>query len=79
VTVKIVILDEVDLSDEHRKRLDSLGEVTDYSEGPRDVEEVVARSADADLVILGWTALDDEVFRRLPRLQMISVWATGYD
>lgn len=79
MTVKIVILDEVDLSDEHRKRLDSLGEVTGYSEGPRDVEEVVARSADADVVILGWTALDDEVFRRLPRLRMISVWATGYD
>ncbi|MDN3354509.1 NAD(P)-dependent oxidoreductase [Actinomadura sp. DC4] len=79
MSVKIVILDEVEFSDRHRERLDSLGEVTGYSEGPCGIEEVVARSADADVVIVGWTVLDGEVFRRLPRLRMISVWATGHD
>ena len=79
MTVKIVILDEVELSAGQRRRLDSLGEVIGYPHGPCDVDEVVARSADADIMILGWTALDAEVLQRLPRLRLISVWATGYD
>ncbi len=79
MNVKIVILDEVELSGRHLGRLGALGEVTRCFDGPHDAEEVVARSADADIVVLGWTTLDGEVFRHLPRLRMISVCATGYD
>jgi phosphoglycerate dehydrogenase-like enzyme len=75
----IVVLDEVELGDEHSRRLSSLGKVVTYVSNPADDEETVARASDADILVVGWTTLSAAVLARLPRLKMISVWATGYD
>jgi D-3-phosphoglycerate dehydrogenase len=75
----IVILDEVELSDEQYRRLESLGTVATFDSNPADDEETVARAQDADVLVLGWTTLRAGVLTRLGRLKMISIWATGYD
>jgi phosphoglycerate dehydrogenase-like enzyme len=75
----IVVLDEVALSDEHHRRLRSLGTVIVHDDNPVDDDETVARASDADVLVLGWTSLHAGVLARLHRLKMISVWATGYD
>jgi lactate dehydrogenase-like 2-hydroxyacid dehydrogenase len=75
----IVILDEVELSDEQYRRLESLGTVATFDGNPADDEETVARAQDADVLVLGWTTLRAGVLARLGRLKMISIWATGYD
>jgi lactate dehydrogenase-like 2-hydroxyacid dehydrogenase len=74
-----VILDEVELSDEQYRRLESLGTVATFDSNPADDEETVARAQDADVLVLGWTTLRAGVLTRLGRLKMISIWATGYD
>jgi glycerate dehydrogenase len=42
-------------------------------------EEIVARSAGAELVLTNKTPLRAETLRRLPKLRYIGVLATGYD
>jgi phosphoglycerate dehydrogenase-like enzyme len=75
----IVILDEVELTDDQHERLRSVGSVTAYHANPVDREETLARARDADILVVGWTSLDASLLAQLPRLRMISVWATGYD
>lgn len=75
----IVVLDEVALSGEHHRRLRSLGNVEVYDDNSADDDETVARASNADVLVLGWTSLHAGVLARLPRLKMVSVWATGYD
>lgn len=75
----IVILDEVELSDGQKSRLEALGDLTAYDTNPVSPDETVERLKDADIAILGWTQLDAACIDKLPKLRMISIWATGYN
>jgi len=55
----------------------SLGELTVFDRTARD--EVVQRAAGAEIVLTNKTPLSREIIRLLPRLQFISVLATGYN
>lgn len=77
--MKIVVLDEVELSDEQRTKLESVGNVTYYGDNPSTESETVRRLDGCDVAILGWTSVNGSVFDQLENLKMISVWATGYD
>ncbi|MCK9900614.1 hypothetical protein CC117_20870 [Parafrankia colletiae] len=77
--MNIVVLDEVELSETQHDRLAALGSVETYRDNPADAKEAVRRLADADIAVLGWTSLGAAELGALPRLRMISVWATGYD
>lgn len=77
--MKIVVLDDVELSEKHISRLKSIGSLTIFSGSPSSEEEIVKRAEDAEVIILGWTNLTDRVLSRLTALKHISIWATGYD
>ncbi|MCK9922393.1 hypothetical protein MXD61_10975 [Frankia sp. AgPm24] len=75
----IVVLDEVELSDRQYRRLASLGSVDVQHDSPVDGGEAVRRLAQADIAVVGWTQLGAAELAQLPRLRLISVWATGFD
>lgn len=75
----IVVLDYVYLNQNHVEKLQSLGEVTIYKDAPASEEEAVQRLHEAEIAILGWTDITKTMIQRLPKLRMISMWATGYD
>jgi len=76
---RIVILDEVELSDDQLRRLEGLGQVVRHTSNPASDREVVRRLDSAEVAILGWTALGRRILSQLPGLRLIAVWATGYD
>jgi D-3-phosphoglycerate dehydrogenase len=76
---RIVILDEVELSDNQLRRLEGLGPLVRHTSNPAGESEVVRRLSGAEVAILGWTALRRGILSQLPGLRLIAVWATGYD
>ena len=76
---RIVILDEVELSDDQLRRLEGLGQVVRHTSNSASDREVVRRLDGAEVAILGWTALGRRILSQLPGLRLIAVWATGYD
>jgi phosphoglycerate dehydrogenase-like enzyme len=76
---RIVILDEVELSDDQLRRLEGLGRLVRHTTNPTGESEVVRRLDGAEVAILGWTALGRRILSQFPELRLIAVWATGYD
>lgn len=80
--MKIVILDGYaenpgDLSWEG---FEKLGELTVYDRTPReDVEEILRRIGDAEIICTNKTLIGREVIERAPKLRYIGVLATGYN
>lgn len=77
--MKIVILDgyTANPGDLSWAGLEQLGETVVYDRTLP--SEVVARAADADVVVTNKVAIDRPLMERLPRLRLISVLATGYN
>ncbi len=69
-------LDQPDL-----QRLAAYGSVKLYTSRAADREELVARLAEAQALInvRAYTALDDDVFARTPKLRLVSILGTGTD
>ncbi|HEV7771725.1 MAG TPA: NAD(P)-dependent oxidoreductase [Conexibacter sp.] len=76
---RIVVLDEVELDDRQAAELRELGDVTIYADNPADADEICRRLEGAEVAVLGWTQIDAEILSLLPNLELIAVWATGYD
>jgi phosphoglycerate dehydrogenase-like enzyme len=76
---RIVILDEVELSNDQLRRLEGFGRLVRHTSNPAGEDEVVRRLEGAEVAILGWTALGWEILSQLPELRLIAIWATGYD
>lgn len=74
---KIVVLDDVSFTDQQLGKLELLGDVMQHSGLPANREEILNRLDGADICILGWTQVDAEIFSALPKLKLISIWATG--
>lgn len=80
--MKIVILDGYaenpgDLSWEG---FEKMGELTVYDRTPReDVEEILRRIGDAEIICTNKTLIGREVIERAPKLRYIGVLATGYN
>ena len=80
--MKIIILDGYaenpgDLSWEG---FEKLGELTVYDRTPReDVEEILRRIGDAEIICTNKTLIGREVIERAPKLRYIGVLATGYN
>ena len=77
--MKIVVLDgfTANPGDMSWQELESLGELTVYSRTSAD--ELVARAADAEIVLTNKVVISREAMAQLPRLQYIGVLATGYN
>ena len=77
--MKIVILDgfAANPGDLSWEGLDRFGEVVNYDRTRP--EEVLERSAGADVLLTNKTVLDRKIIESLPDLKMIGVLATGYN
>ena len=77
--MKIVILDgyTANPGDLSWKELETLGELTVYERTKP--TEIVARAADAEIVLTNKVVLSKETMAQLPKLKYIGVLATGYN
>lgn len=77
--MKIVVLDGHTLNpgDNPWTPLEAFGRLTVYDRTPADL--IVSRAADADVLLTNKTPLSAETLSQLPKLQMVSVLATGYN
>ena len=74
--MKIVVVDHVYLEKEHIKKLRSIGDVEIFKDMPKNSEELKRRIDDADIAIVGWSHLTEEILKTVEKLKMVSIWAT---
>jgi len=74
---KIVVVDHVYLEDQHIKQLQTMGELQVFDEPPQFEEELKERVRGAEIVIVGWNTLTEEIMDSSPSLKMIAIWATS--
>jgi D-3-phosphoglycerate dehydrogenase len=74
--MKIVVVDHVYLDPKHLEGLKALGEVEIFTELPNSDDELKRRIQDAEVVIVGWSHLTEEIINSAPNLRMIAIWAT---
>ncbi len=79
--MNIVILDGEGLNpgDLSWGPIEALGAVRLYAHGTSDLEEIVRRIGDAEIVLCNKVLLDRTVFERCPQIRLICVLATGYN
>jgi phosphoglycerate dehydrogenase-like enzyme len=76
--MNIVVLDKLALSSDHIARLERLGSVTVYDDFP-DAATAVERLREADIAIVGWTALPQSAIERLSKVRYIALAQTGFE
>jgi len=82
--MKIVMIEPINISTmkikEFRQRLEANGhELIDYSNRAEDMEEMIKRTKEADILIIANQPLPAEVINAAENLKMISVAFTGFD
>ena len=79
-TVRIVIPEGAEFvqKPEHLDPLRRLGELVVSPGHPRDRADFIERVKDADVVVLDYTMMDDEVLARCPRLKFVAFLGIGY-
>jgi len=77
--MQIVVMDDITLSKEYILTLESIGELVVYQGTPKDRDEILSRAKDATIIMSGWTQYPKGIFKELPKLKLISLWATGKD
>ncbi|HDN05666.1 MAG TPA: glycerate dehydrogenase [Candidatus Bathyarchaeota archaeon] len=74
--MKIVVVDHVYLEKEYIEKLRSIGDVEIFKDMPKNSEELKRRIGDADIAIVGWSHLTEEILKTVEKLKMVSIWAT---
>lgn len=74
--MKIVVVDHVFLEEEHIRKLRSLGDLEVFSEPPKTPEELKERIKTAEIVLVGWSDLTEDIIDSAKKLKMVSIWAT---
>jgi phosphoglycerate dehydrogenase-like enzyme len=77
--MKIALIDDVTLTPGQEGRLRGCGEVRVFSGVPVEAGEILERARGAEIVVASWTKINDAILSGLPRLRLISIWATGTD
>jgi D-3-phosphoglycerate dehydrogenase len=77
--MKIVVADPIVLQLEYHKKLERMGELKVYNTWPSSDDELIGRTRDADIVIVGRYGFPARAFEAAKGLRMLSVWQTGYD
>lgn len=80
--MKIVILDSygVNPGDLSWEKIEAIAEVTAYDRTPNDdVQEIIKRIGDAEIVLNNKTLIGEEVLAACPNLKYIGMLATGYN
>ncbi len=74
--MKIVVVDHVFLEKEHVEKLHALGDLEVFKEPPKTPDELKERIETADVVIVGWSDLTQDIIQSCKKLRMVSIWAT---
>jgi D-3-phosphoglycerate dehydrogenase len=74
--MKIVVVDLVYLEEQHIKKLRSIAHVKIFEDIPKTPNELKERIKEADIVIVGWSHITEDILNSTEKLKMISIWAT---
>ena len=74
--MKIVVVDRVYLEEQHVKKLRSIADVKIFEDIPKTPNELKERIKEADIVIVGWSHLTEDILNSAEKLKMVSIWAT---
>jgi len=74
--MKIVVVDHVYLEEQHIKKLRSVAGVKIFEDIPKTPNDLKERIKEADIVIVGWSHLTEDILKSAEKLKMISIWAT---
>lgn len=74
--MKIVVADAVYLEEQHAEKLRSIADVRIFEDMPKTPNELKERIKEADIVIVGWSHLTEDVLKSSEKLKMVSIWAT---
>jgi len=74
--MKIVVVDPVYLEEWHVKKLRFIADVKIFEDIPKTPNELKERIKEADIVIVGWSHLTEDVLKSAEKLKMVSIWAT---
>jgi phosphoglycerate dehydrogenase-like enzyme len=74
--MKIVVVDHIYLEKGHIQILQSIGDLEVFKDLPKTSDELKERIKEADIVIVGWSILTEDVIESSEKLKMVSIWAT---
>jgi D-3-phosphoglycerate dehydrogenase len=74
--MKIVVVDHIYLEKGHIERLQSIGDLEVSKDLPKTPDELKERIKGADIVIVGWSSLTEDVIESTEKLKIVSIWAT---
>jgi phosphoglycerate dehydrogenase-like enzyme len=74
--MKIVVVDRVYLEEQHVKKLRFIADVKIFDDLPKTPNELKERIKEADIVIVGWSHLTEDILNSIEKLKMVSIWAT---
>jgi len=74
--MNIVVVDPVHLEEQHIKKLRSIADMKIFEDIPKTPNELKERIKEADIVIVGWSHLTEDILKSAEKLKMISIWAT---
>ena len=59
--MKIVLIDDLELTEQHYAQLKQLGEVAIYHEVTDDEQEIIERIQDAEIITASWVYITDTI------------------
>jgi D-3-phosphoglycerate dehydrogenase len=74
--MRIVVIDHIYLEEKHVKELKSLGDLEIFEKPAETLHELKKRVRSADVAIVGWTKITEEILDSAKQLKMVSIWAT---
>jgi D-3-phosphoglycerate dehydrogenase len=75
--MRIVVLDHIYLEKEHIEKLRSIGDLEVFKNPPKTDTELKGRINTADIVVVGWSHLTENIIDSAKKLKMVSIWATS--
>ena len=77
--MKIVLPEYIDiLPEEHLAKLKKLGDVVLYKDFPKGENEIIKRISEAELVVVKWLPISENVIEHAPILEHLITLTSGY-
>lgn len=77
--MNIVILDSILINERQYKELKNLGNIIQYDSNPENDQDILDRAKNADILIVGFSDISNEILNNLKKTKMIALWSTGHN
>ena len=77
--MNIVILDSILINKIQYKELKNSGNIIQYDSSPKNDQDILERAKDADILIVGFSNISNEILNNLKKTKMIALWSTGHN